>query len=240
MSSTAELQQQLIEYESQLADIEEMLALDPSDESVLKLKSDLEELISLTKSGVSAITTEVSEDEEQAVNENVLSNTTSPISNNSSSLALENSSGFVLSKQSSATNIDSTEGQANEEISSTSQSQKGTNNNKDKDKAKKMKVPSEFSAPSHLVPLASDTDAEKNKKRRTLKALKSKWRERVKEKSSEKKQKSWKDFNTKKRSKSGKTDESIFKTTDGVSAKVGVIGSGKAMTGYGDRKRFKL
>merc|ERR1712151_242102 len=97
-------------------------------------------------------------------------------------------------------------GQANEEISSTSQAHEGTNNNKDKDKAKKMKVPSEFSAPSHLIPLASDTDAEKNKKRRTLKALKSKWRERVKEKTSEKKRKSWKDFNNKKRKKSGTKD----------------------------------
>jgi len=239
MSSTAELQQQLIEYESQLADIEEMLALDPSDESVLKLKSDLEELISLTKSGVTAAgaeTTEVSE--EQVVNENVLSNTNSPISNNSSSLALENSIEFVLSKQSTASTVDSVEGNANEEISSTSQSQKGTSNNKDK--AKKTKVASEFTAPSHLIPLASDTDAEKNKKRRTLKALKSKWRERVKEISSEKKQKSWNDFNKKKRKKSSTKDESIFRTTEGVSARVGVIGSGKAMTGYGDRKRFKL
>ena len=238
--STSELQQQLIEYESQLADIEEMIALDPSDKSIQKLKSDLEELISLTKSGVTAAdvgdTTDVSEEQEQGVNENVLSNTTSQISHTSSSSALESSGGIALSKNSSASHLDSSEGLTNDEDSNI---QKGTDNNS-KEKTKKMKVPSEFAAPSHLTPLASDTDAEKNKKRRTLKALKSKWRERVKEISSEKKQKSWKDFNNKKRKKSSKKDDSIFRTTDGVSAKVGVIGSGKSMTGYGERKRFKL
>ena len=32
----------------------------------------------------------------------------------------------------------------------------------------------------------------------------------------------------------------FIKTTDGVSSKVGVIDSGKVMTGYGDWKSFKL
>lgn len=225
----AELQLQLADYESQLSDIDEMLEIDPSDESILKLKTDLEELISLTISGVTAagVITEVSD---KQLNENVLSNTTSSISNNSS-LVSENNSGIVLSKNNSASLLDSTEEQVDEK-----EEQKGANNI---NKSKKMKVPSEFSAPSHLTPLASDTDAEKNKKRRTLKALKSKWRERVKEISSEKKQKSWKDFSNKKRTKNAGED-SIFRTSEGVSDRVGVIGSGKAMTGYGDRKRFKL
>lgn len=105
-------------------------------------------------------------------------------------------------------------------------------------------VPSTFEIPTHLVPLESDTEAERNKKRRAIKTLKSKWRERLKESTTTKKQKSWQDFvgKGKKKRKKGVSNVggSIFKTEDGVNARVGVIGSGKSMTEFGERKRFKM
>jgi len=115
-------------------------------------------------------------------------------------------------------------------------------------KSKKSKtqplIAASFEIPTHLVPLPSDTESERNKKRRAIKALKSKWRERVKESNTTQKQKSWQDFvgKGKKKKKPGvaKVGGSIFKTEDGVNARVGVIGSGKSMTEFGERKRFKM
>ena len=101
-------------------------------------------------------------------------------------------------------------------------------------KKKKKKKLKDFVLPDHLIPLDTDTEAERNKKRRTAKALKSKWREQKKQIESEQKQKSWQSFQ-KKTKKRGK-DESIFSTQEGVADRVGVI-SKKQMTD--NRKRQK-
>lgn len=97
-------------------------------------------------------------------------------------------------------------------------------------KKKKRKL-KDFEVPQHLLPKETDNDAEKNRKRRAIKALKSKYREEKKEREANQKQKSWQSFQKKKGS-----GKSIFATT---SSKVGVSGSGLHMTEFGERKRHK-
>jgi survival-of-motor-neuron-related-splicing factor 30 len=99
---------------------------------------------------------------------------------------------------------------------------------------RKLQNVKDFEVPAHLVPLETDTEAEKNKKRRAIKTLKSKWREKKKEFESSKKQQTWQNFQQKKKRK----DKSIFATQDGDHAKTGVI-SGGSMTEFGPRKRYK-
>ena len=108
-------------------------------------------------------------------------------------------------------------------------------------------MPSEFEIPTHLQPVPSDTDAERKKKTRAIKALKSKHREKTKEVETAQKQKSWQDFvsgGKKKKKRKGVTggEGSIFATEDGVQARTGVIGGGGGrgtVSGFDDRKRHK-
>ena len=107
----------------------------------------------------------------------------------------------------------------------------------------------QFELPTHLVPLESDTPAQRLKKQRTAKALKSKFREKQKEAEHAKRQNDWKSFATKAGGKKRKGvghgivgSSSIFSTEDGVNARVGVIsgGGGRTMTNFADpNKRHK-
>jgi len=88
----------------------------------------------------------------------------------------------------------------------------------DKKTEKKLKKP--FEIPENLLPLESDTEAQRNKKKRAVKKLKSQYRAVKKDYESTKKQSAWLDFSKKKRKK-GEGD-SIFKTDDD-GGKVGVV-----------------
>jgi len=97
---------------------------------------------------------------------------------------------------------------------------------------KKRKTAStEFELPSHLVPLDTDTEAEKNKKRRAAKVQKRKWRSQQKDRESEKKQKSWQSFQKKKKLK----DSSMFATRESE-GRVGVV-SMRQMTKTDPRRK---
>ena len=122
-----------------------------------------------------------------------------------------------------------------------------------KQKKKKQKsddavLSAKFELPSHLVPLESDTPAQKLKKQRTAKALKSKFREKQKEAEHSKRQHDWKSFATKATGGKKRTgvvvgSGSIFSTEEGVNARVGVIsgGGGRKMTDFADpNKRHKF
>jgi len=112
--------------------------------------------------------------------------------------------------------------------------------------------PAKFELPSHLVPLESDTPAQKLKKQRTGKALKSKFREKLSIAEHSRRQNDWTSFagggSGKKRKKGGaalmgKKSGSIFSTEEGVNARVGVIsgGGGRKMTDFVDpNKRHKF
>lgn len=193
---------QLAEYESQLADIEEVLQASPEDESLLALKNDLVELIALTKAGS---TTTVSDPE----------------------LSVETSDQAETQRE----DDDDEEKVATADVSSA-----GVEAEAEPVQAPNKKIQNikDFEVPAHLVPMETDTEAEKNKKRRAIKTLKSKWREKKKEFESSKKQQTWQNFQQKKKRK----DKSIFATQDGDNAKTGVI-SGGSMTEFGAKKRYK-
>ncbi|KAL7547877.1 hypothetical protein ACHAWF_011147 [Thalassiosira exigua] len=115
---------------------------------------------------------------------------------------------------------------------------------KKKKKADDALLEAKFELPSHLVPLESDTAAQKLKKQRTAKALKSKFRAKQKEAEHAKRQNDWKSFAGGKKRKGGVGSGSIFSTEEGVNARVGVIsggGGGRKMTDFADpNKRHKF
>jgi survival-of-motor-neuron-related-splicing factor 30 len=205
---------QLTEYESQLADIEEVLQASPEDESLLALKRDLVELISLTKAGSTATATVISDPElyvetsDQAETQRDEDDDDEP------------------TKVVTTADVSSAGVEVEAAAAAAEPVQQASN--------KKIQNIKDFEVPAHLVPLETDTEADKNKKRRAIKTLKSKWREKKKEFESSKKQQTWQNFQQKKKRK----DKSIFATQDGDNAKTGVI-SGGSMTEFGAKKRYK-
>jgi survival-of-motor-neuron-related-splicing factor 30 len=125
-----------------------------------------------------------------------------------------------------------------------------TTNQSEKKKKKKKKdddADMKFELPPHLIPLDSDTPAQKLKKQRTAKALKSKFREKQKEMEADKKKNDWKSFakGGKRKAVGGIVGNSIFSTEEGVNAKVGVVSGGgtRKMTEFlekGGNKRHKF
>jgi hypothetical protein len=100
-------------------------------------------------------------------------------------------------------------------------------------KKPKKAVSRDFEVPQHLVILDTDKEAEALKKKRAVKALKNKWRERKKEEETDKKQKSWRSFQ-----KKNKTTSTMFSTVEGDNdTKVGVASTGRQLTQTGERKR---
>jgi secreted PhoX family phosphatase len=127
-----------------------------------------------------------------------------------------------------------------------------------------------FCIPDNLRLLPTDTDAEKDKKRRKVKvprltsfagenaapnpheyslveqSLKSRYKQMQKQQDTTSKQSSWQAFagsTGKKRVKgsfAGVRKESIFKTPDNLEGRVGVVGSGKGVTEFEAKKRYKM
>jgi survival-of-motor-neuron-related-splicing factor 30 len=202
---------QLREYETQLADVEALLQESPYDPSLLSLKSDLVELLTITRESISTDALESAELSEAPVDPAAAADTSDTWSHPNDNVPASD----ALKRPDGPTDTEAT---AEQPL---------------KKKARKIK---DFEVPEHLVPLDTDTDAEKNRKRRAIKALKNKWRERKKEVESDKKQKSWQSFQ-----KKGKTkDKSMFSTQDG-DAKVGVVSvsAGRQLTEFGERKRHQ-
>jgi len=104
----------------------------------------------------------------------------------------------------------------------------------------------EFKMPDHLKILPNDSEAQRKKKKKKQKALKSAFKTQQVEKASNEKQNSWLSFNAKAAGhkkghfQANKNRESIFKTTDSVTGKVGVTGSGQAMTGFREKARYNF
>mmetsp|Transcript_15776 Transcript_15776/g.23224 ORF Transcript_15776/g.23224 Transcript_15776/m.23224 type:complete len:211 (-) Transcript_15776:58-690(-) len=203
---------QLQEYETQLAEIEELLQADPNDDSLLKLKNDLVELIALTKEEAAATSTGAEKfegvDESTALNDQDLAQVPAPAASMPAPPGTDNA--LESNDNSKALNDDS--------------------------QKKKLKKVQDFKVPTHLQVLEADTEKEANRKKRATKVLKNKHREKQREYESTKKQQSWQNFA--KKGKGKRKSKSIFATQDGVKAKVGVV-SGGSLTGFGERKRHK-
>lgn len=102
--------------------------------------------------------------------------------------------------------------------------------------------------PEHLVIKPTDTEAEKAKKKKRIRAIKSHNRMNAFDEERKTKQSGWQGFQkklTKKRvhgsmHQLAKKKKSIFASPDDVEGKVGVVGSGKKMTDFERRKKYKL
>ncbi len=218
-SSPEESQQLLSEYKSQLNDIELLLEESPNDESLLKLKSDLIELIQLTN--------------EQLVPSTSTSNLNSKIQSLENEKSEEgyyfnvDDNQDVVGSMANATTATSAATALASHITKEDKESESSSQSKSSMLKKSKKILSRpFEIPTHLLPLDSDTDAERKRKKRSIKALKSQYKSTVKEVESEVKQQSWQDFNKKSKKRKGVKGlhgESIFKTEDGVGARTGVI-----------------
>jgi survival of motor neuron-related-splicing factor 30 len=260
-----DLEHQLAEYESQLDDVQLLLEATPEDDSLLSLKKDLEELVGLTRSSL----LEQQEQQQEQTTTVLLAGSTFSNEHDEEDETGEKqvAQGFVsldanqidasFPANTTATTA-TTHGVVKPATTITTKKSSSTK----KDKSLLEDAEAAFEVPTHLIVLETDTEVERNKKRRTVKALKSKWREKKKDAESRLKQKSWQSFQ-KKTSKSNNhskresselesstggaaassisntTSSSIFSTQPGsVHDRVGVI-SKKQMTNFDTRKRHK-
>ena len=98
----------------------------------------------------------------------------------------------------------------------------------------------------HLRLQHTDSEQERLRKRRKVKALKQKIKQKEQDEARDSQKNSWLAFQNKgaKRkvvgSMKASRKESIFASPDTVDGKVGVTGSGKDMTEFGERKKYKL
>lgn len=256
--------------QSQLAEVDALIAATPNDPSLQQLRQDLLQLISL--------------EEQESAGEVKNPESIEPLAGGSEKYVSQGTfMAHVVSKEavaeapdlgefqpvtsSSAKSAaksqppmksgDDGEDSANLKDDSTNADPMKTTQPLEKKKKKKKKkadddavLTAKFELPSHLVPLESDTAAQKLKKHRTAKALKSKFRSKQKEAEHAKRQNDWTSFtgggsgSSKKRRKGVVAmSSSIFSTEEGVNARVGVIsgGGGRKMTDFVDpNKRHKF
>lgn len=210
-SSASSPDQQLLEYESQLTDVVALLESAPDDAALLNLKADLEELIAITRP------------------------LASPPAYAEGSAA--NASGGALdSTTTETTSIAAFNASVDAALATHANDSQSDLPTKPPPKKKQKKVSEEFEVPQRLIVLDTDTEAEATRKRRAIKALKSKWRERKKEAETAMKQQSWQTFQKKK-----KTTSTMFGTLEGDNnSKVGVATSGRHLTQTGERKRHNV
>lgn len=208
--------EQLEEYEKELANVKELLEASPEDESLLTLKTDLEQLVALTKETLSGGAASYETPSEPAAASESKSEESSSVPPSDLPLPPPPPPPAVAAAEAKTT--------------ATTTAAK-TSSEPPKKKLKKMK---DFEVPERLVPLDTDSEAEKKRKRRAIKALKSQWRAQKKELETESKKQSWQSFQKK---KGKKKDGSIFSTHDG-DAKIGVVAARKK-TEFGGRQRHK-
>lgn len=96
--------------------------------------------------------------------------------------------------------------------------------------------------PENLKILPTDTEEEIARKKKKIKAIKNKNRIIAQEEEVAQVQHSWKTFvdKGKKRSLAGITKASMFSSSESTISKVGVTNSGKGMTSYDARKKYKF
>mmetsp|Transcript_13322 Transcript_13322/g.15166 ORF Transcript_13322/g.15166 Transcript_13322/m.15166 type:complete len:245 (-) Transcript_13322:303-1037(-) len=231
--------EQIVEYESQLISIVQLLEASPDDESLLVLKKDMEELLELSRANIESESSTPKKSVGTISDDLPLLPPPSPPQPVESNTQLNEASGTIYRphpnvKQETATetvppidtattfNDDGSSGGGDEIVAS----MKKAPPQKVK-KRKKHKKVKEFTLPSHLIPNDEDTDTERNKKRRAAKSLKDKWRHQRKEIESDNRQKSWQSFQKKTVGKRVDETGSIFATKEGVNDRVGVVSKAK-------------
>mmetsp|Transcript_13684 Transcript_13684/g.20506 ORF Transcript_13684/g.20506 Transcript_13684/m.20506 type:complete len:250 (-) Transcript_13684:208-957(-) len=245
--------------QSQLAEVDALIAASPDEPSLLQLRDDLLQLIALEEQELqhdpqpmgelhSLDHQHVDDSSEQQSSENYTAQSTftdSVGTSNSLAEAPDLGSFQPVAKSShksassaivSQANLKSGDDNEHDEISTAVASSapaaaaaQSTEKRKKKKKKSEESSPSTtFELPNHLIPLDSDTDAQRQKKHRAAKSLKSKFRAKQKEKEQAKRANDWKSFASKTSKKKKKVGgKSIFSTEEGVNAKVGVMRGGR-------------
>ena len=199
---------QIKQYESELAEVKELLKANPGDASLLSIKADMEELLSITRQqqqAAPAITSTPNVLEkalEAAVGTSVGIEKDTTVAASANANTMEDNSPSKRAADATATGVDSSEAPV-------------------EPPKKKMKKVKDFETPQHLVIHDTDSEAQKQRKKRETKKLKNKWRERKKEFETDRKKQSWQSFQ-KKKGKGKAKDKSMFSTHDS-DAKVGVV-----------------
>lgn len=223
MSDDTLTPQVLAEYESQLRDVQELLEASPEDESLLTLQRDLQELIAITQHQLLNTTSneEVTDGEfPREYSEKINTQAGDP-----DPLSVGRHTGVVSAAAAEALIPDF-------EHTATMAAEISTSNVTNTNHEKKKRV-KEFQVPPHLVIRDNDSEAEKNRKKRAIKTLKSKYRAEKKDYEADKKQQTWQSFQKKKKIKTG----TMFSTSDDTHAKVGVVSSGRTKTSFHAKQR---
>jgi len=228
--------EQIVEYESQLISIVQLLEASPDDESLLVLKKDMEELLELSRANIESESSTPKKSVGTISDDLPLLPTPSPpqpVESNTELKASGNIYRHPNFKQETTTetvppidtaktfNDDGSSGGGGEIVVSIKKAPHKVK------KSKKQKKVKDFTLPSHLIPNDEDTDTERNKKRRAAKSLKDKWRHQRKEIESDNRQKSWQSFQKKTVGKRVDETGSIFATKEGVNDRVGVVSKAK-------------
>jgi hypothetical protein len=109
---------------------------------------------------------------------------------------------------------------------------------------KEIITPGGYKIPESLQLVTGDTEEVIAAKRRKIHALKNQQKDGLKAQKDVSKANSWQKFNKKSSARSktgfltGKSKDSIFKVPEHLDGRVGVVGSGKGMTDFGDRVKF--
>ncbi|GMI15347.1 hypothetical protein TrLO_g10516 [Triparma laevis f. longispina] len=221
--------EELANTKQELADVLELLTDSPDDEELLTLKSDLEELIALA------------EDEDEAEAEP----TTSAPAPDPPTMALQveektydrSAAAFLTGNSVSPAGNDASDLLNDLEDSTPAPSET-------KKPKSKIKVDTEFSIPQNLRLLPTDTEETKLKKRKKVKALKSKFKNIKSEVVATSKAASWQNFKSggsKKKKRKGLKQESMFKTGEGSGVGVSSLDvlNSREEGGEVNPKRFK-
>jgi hypothetical protein len=109
---------------------------------------------------------------------------------------------------------------------------------------KEIITPGGYKIPESLQIMQGDTEEVIAAKRRKIHAIKNQQKDGLKAHKEVTKANSWQKFNKKSSARSktgfltGKSKDSIFKVPEALDGRVGVVGSGKGMTDFGDRVKF--
>ena len=212
---------ELDDAKEQLKEVRELLAADPNNSEFLTLEVNLLELINILSADTEP---SVSEDNQNG-SENVTEEEESPPE------AITGSWAPVSIDDETKTSLV----QNGKDVNDAAEVNKEKTKKKKKSKDKELSA--KFEVPETLVILESDSVAEKNRKKRAVKALKNKFREKQKEQESTAKQHSWQSFQKKKRPGIRQGD-SIWATSEDIDGKVGVVGK-RDKSEYAERKRLK-
>lgn len=212
----------LQEYETQLAEIEQMLAASPDDPSLLSLKSDLLELIAATlgTSAEDATTTDApapaaeatadSQQEPPALEWNTVNDDKNSTTQSSDNPLAQTTTTAAAAPTNASTTITTTT----------------------KPKKKKKSANAVFTIPADLKIHSNDSKFQVNRKKRAQAALRKQHESQQASQQATKKQQSWQAFAQRK-----KTGSSSMFQTD-ASAKVGVVGQ-RRLTKFEGPKKHK-